>query len=189
MLHIVFNSNNMPKSLFDIKKIPDKIKAEFTNNYIRVYFDNHVTDISLGLLENYTCSKINSLTIDVNSIKSSINNIIYELYHMWISGCTVDITLCEKNILYLSFNDELSLEIQIDDNLPNIILPKLITDKIEMSSDKSCKICLDKDICTVNLPCGHLCFCISCTYKYIKDSNEICPICKIKLTEIKRIYN
>lgn len=54
----------------------------------------------------------------------------------------------------------------------------------------ACKVCLTNKIRTVNLPCGHLVFCFSCTRNFITNNfQHNCPICRVKITEIKMIYN
>ncbi|AYV77132.1 MAG: RING finger domain protein, partial [Barrevirus sp.] len=102
-------------------------------------------------------------------------------------------------ILYLSINDDLMIELPvtnvtlIDPVSPkikedNIKLPKLDKEITVISNDNTCRICMDNDICTINLPCGHLCFCISCCHTYIKSNKNTCPLCNTRLTEIKRFY-
>lgn len=54
----------------------------------------------------------------------------------------------------------------------------------------ACKVCLTNKIRTVNLPCGHLVFCFACTRNFITNNfQHNCPICRVKITEIKMIYN
>ncbi len=70
----------------------------------------------------------------------------------------------------------------------NIILPNSDESDVILSNDNACKICMDKDVCTINLPCGHLCFCITCCHTYVKENKKECPICKVELIEVKRFY-
>ena len=53
----------------------------------------------------------------------------------------------------------------------------------ELQDEKSCKICLDKTIDCVIQPCGHLCACLECARALKK-----CPVCRVKITEIIKVY-
>lgn len=74
--------------------------------------------------------------------------------------------------------------------------PKPIPHPIETAEDDSalekehgvCVICLTARYNTVNLHCGHACFCIACAKEFMKNDQKDCPICRTKLTEIKQIY-
>jgi hypothetical protein len=82
--------------------------------------------------------------------------------------------------------------VEIQNKLPVEIQVKL-PEKIEVlandkTEDNLCKICMDKELCTINLPCAHLCFCIACSYNYVQGKKDTCPICNEKLVEIKRFY-
>lgn len=60
----------------------------------------------------------------------------------------------------------------------------------DVENRDACKVCLTNKIRTVNLPCGHLVFCFSCTRNFITNNfQHNCPICRVKITEIKMIYN
>jgi len=53
-----------------------------------------------------------------------------------------------------------------------------------LSSDKSlCKICFMDNFNTIFLPCGHVVACHKCALSF-----TYCPICRILLTEVKRIF-
>ncbi|XP_023258653.1 baculoviral IAP repeat-containing protein 8-like [Seriola lalandi dorsalis] len=43
---------------------------------------------------------------------------------------------------------------------------------MKLQREKQCKICMDKDISIVFIPCGHLVTCETCSKKLVK-----CPIC------------
>ena len=46
-----------------------------------------------------------------------------------------------------------------------------------------CKICLDKPVCIVFLPCGHLCTCDSCA-----PAMRVCPICRTDVKGTVKTY-
>jgi len=50
----------------------------------------------------------------------------------------------------------------------------------------TCKICFEKPINTVIIPCGHLCSCSSCVPSI---KSNLCPICRQNIKEIIRIYH
>lgn len=67
-----------------------------------------------------------------------------------------------------------------------VILPKLEADtNTKENDDDLCKICIINDLCTINLPCGHMCFCIKCSHSWNKNE---CPTCRTELVEIKRVF-
>lgn len=59
-------------------------------------------------------------------------------------------------------------------------------------AEKCCKICFDKKIKTVIIPCGHACLCISCARnlglgKKLSDKT-LCPICRNPFTMINKLF-
>lgn len=52
----------------------------------------------------------------------------------------------------------------------------------KLKEEKACKICWDRDVCIVFLPCGHIATCKECS------SVKTCPICCSKILERVRIY-
>ena len=57
-------------------------------------------------------------------------------------------------------------------------------DEIRMLEEgKKCKICKDKPIGIVFLPCGHLASCVDCA-KTVK----LCPICKTAISQTVRVF-
>lgn len=188
MLHLVFHSSILINGY-----IPESnnLDIKFMYNDVLIYSDNSlIMAIDKSLFKKYECDIV-SINVNLGDMMNDLKNIIPELKFWIMKGCYFDLSL-NGNLLHISFNDDLTLDIPVtvqtyNKNQP-VKLPEEIFDKIEQS-DNSCKICMDKELCTVNLPCGHLCFCIQCSYKYINDNkDDKCPICQIKLTEIKRIY-
>ena len=54
--------------------------------------------------------------------------------------------------------------------------------KKEVSYDKSCKICLEREISTAVIPCGHSYMCSACSN--IKASKKICAICRGEIQSV-----
>ncbi|XP_041800037.1 E3 ubiquitin-protein ligase XIAP [Chelmon rostratus] len=53
----------------------------------------------------------------------------------------------------------------------------------KLQREKQCKICMDRDICIVFIPCGHLVTCKECSVSLIK-----CPICCGAITQKIKTY-
>jgi len=53
-------------------------------------------------------------------------------------------------------------------------------------TEKECKICFDKQINTVLVPCGHMCVCEGCS-KLLAKNNK-CPICKGAIQKIVKTF-
>ena len=69
---------------------------------------------------------------------------------------------------------------------PKIVLPKVENDTTTKENDEDlCKICMLNDLCTINLPCGHMQFCIKCAHDWKQNT---CPSCRRELTEIKKVF-
>ena len=61
--------------------------------------------------------------------------------------------------------------------------------KCQSDNDDPCQTCEENKLCTINLPCAHLYFCIKCSNDYVLKYNKTtCPICNTKMTEIKQFY-
>jgi len=50
---------------------------------------------------------------------------------------------------------------------------QLVEQNRKLKEDRTCKVCMDREINTVFLPCGHLVCCESCA-----KSLSNCPICR-----------
>ncbi|KAM9850174.1 E3 ubiquitin-protein ligase XIAP [Aulostomus maculatus] len=53
----------------------------------------------------------------------------------------------------------------------------------KLQREKQCKICMDRDICIVFIPCGHLATCKECSQSLVK-----CPICCKAITQKIKTY-
>lgn len=51
----------------------------------------------------------------------------------------------------------------------------------------ACVICQSKQIDTINSPCMHACFCLNCANPATIIDKK-CPICRVKLTEVLRMF-
>ena len=63
---------------------------------------------------------------------------------------------------------------------------KQVTETVTPSGDETlmCKICMEEPIKSLLLPCGHAVACDSC----LKQLPSECPICRLKITEVKTIF-
>ena len=50
-----------------------------------------------------------------------------------------------------------------------------------------CCICTTLTANTVNVPCGHICYCLDCSNESIKHTNK-CPFCRKNINDIIQIY-
>ena len=64
-------------------------------------------------------------------------------------------------------------------------LQNLKRDFREVSDKLLCIICQEKDREVVNLPCKHLCMCLSCAYKTKKSK---CPVCRQPIKGYLKFY-
>lgn len=52
-----------------------------------------------------------------------------------------------------------------------------------------CKVCIEKELDTLILPCKHLCVCSECAnLLYKQPGGKKCPICRAKISETVKIY-
>ncbi len=52
----------------------------------------------------------------------------------------------------------------------------------------ACVICLCNEKCCYTSPCMHLCICLNCANNLITLGDDTCPICRIKIRKIGRVY-
>lgn len=72
-------------------------------------------------------------------------------------------------------------------------MPKKQSVIVEDSDQKLCIICEQKEIITVNMPCGHALVCNECAIEYVEDRLEVstevlCPKCDMILTGIHDLF-
>ncbi len=61
------------------------------------------------------------------------------------------------------------------------------TKKPKQSNAEKCKICYDKDISCVFVPCGHLVACLRCGVRIDRESGA-CPICQKDIALVTQTY-
>ena len=54
--------------------------------------------------------------------------------------------------------------------------------------DPKCKVCLDNNIDSVFLPCGHMMTCITCGFKLVSWLGISCPICRKQIGGVAKIF-
>ena len=63
------------------------------------------------------------------------------------------------------------------------MIRQLEDEVVTLKHEKTCKVCMDKDICVVFLPCGHLVACEDCATAVRK-----CPVCRAVIKGTIRTY-
>ena len=59
----------------------------------------------------------------------------------------------------------------------------LLLENQRLQEEKLCKICMDAEMDTLFLPCGHLCSCGRCAKKLRE-----CPVCKKRIRILQKIF-
>ena len=72
----------------------------------------------------------------------------------------------------------------VENEEPNIT-PLSEAKECDTSQELVCKVCFDARINALTMPCGHCFGCLNCTAKlYLKE----CPICRMVILDVNRIY-
>ncbi|XP_018530983.1 E3 ubiquitin-protein ligase XIAP [Lates calcarifer] len=110
---------------------------------------------------------------------------------MGLKPCVVEKTIKEK--ISRTGSGYSSLEALVEDCLKNT--PESDTARTEeqdedpleklmrLQREKQCKICMDREICIVFIPCGHLVTCVECSKSLVK-----CPICCGAISQKLKTY-
>jgi len=55
---------------------------------------------------------------------------------------------------------------------------------------QKCNICLDRPKCVANIPCGHICSCLECTFRQLHEDWVLpaCPICRANVEGTQRVF-
>ncbi|XP_065877340.1 MND1-interacting protein 1-like [Euphorbia lathyris] len=61
-------------------------------------------------------------------------------------------------------------------------------DKLEVSSDRDCIICMKDEVSVVFLPCRHQVMCSSCSDNYGKKGKVTCPCCRVPVEQRIRLF-
>ncbi|XKL59839.1 hypothetical protein PGB90_000855 [Kerria lacca] len=59
--------------------------------------------------------------------------------------------------------------------------------QVDMKISKECKICFDKPVESILIPCGHMCLCKTCALN-LCIRERICPICRCMIKETYKVY-
>lgn len=101
------------------------------------------------------------------------SSIAQKAIEMGLDPCLVERTILERKRITGSGHS--SVQALVEDCLSNTAAPQEDDPlkKLEkLQREKQCKICMDRDICMVFIPCGHLVCCQQCS-----ASLDKCPIC------------
>lgn len=58
----------------------------------------------------------------------------------------------------------------------------------EDRKERTCVICMDKEVDHVMVPCGHLCVCSGCVKQLKAEKLTTCPVCRTKPKLVQRVY-
>lgn len=103
--------------------------------------------------------------------------------------------LIVTNELYLnekSKNDRISCQLSIDD-LKNLVSDEknnsqnIVSNNNLAEKDDTCNICLSNSK-KIAFNCGHKCCCYGCSLRILENQDQKCPICRVKITNIFKIY-
>lgn len=108
----------------------------------------------------------------------------------------IDITVGSINLSIPVYNfngDSVESDESDEPSVPSIPSVSSLPDgedvKGQPDVDDLCQTCAENKLCTINLPCGHLYFCIKCSNDYVSVYNKkTCPVCNAKITEIKKFF-
>ena len=162
----------------------------------RVRLDQKILLEKLGnLQQEILCLKeaqINSLEVKNKILEEEIQN----LKDAQIEPLEVKNKILEKEIQHLKDTQIEPLEVKnknLEEEIQNLnealVKPLEVKNKglekeiQHLKEAQVCKICIDKKINTVLLPCGHLVSCNECAYSLNK-----CPMCRKLINSKSRIY-
>lgn len=69
------------------------------------------------------------------------------------------------------------------------VLPEFELGDITSNDENSCIICAERKRNTTCIPCGHIIYCVSCTYNMsVKQPLIQCSVCRVAVDRIMRVY-
>jgi len=71
--------------------------------------------------------------------------------------------------------------------LLSVLIPYVVAKKKEEEKDDCCKICMDRKVDTILIPCGHA-FCSLCAFMAKDDPKKGCHVCRGKIERINKIF-
>ncbi len=95
--------------------------------------------------------------------------------------CLFGVAKLEKQIEDLSL--ELNKAHQEIEDRKTLFSQMLPHDDTDVTRKYECKVCMNRLIGVVFMPCGHAMSCLECANRVKK-----CPVCKRSINEISRIY-
>lgn len=63
------------------------------------------------------------------------------------------------------------------------------TKNINVSHQRECMVCGDKDVNAALVPCGHSMFCLDCANRISASGDSLCPICNEAVIQAIRIID
>lgn len=122
-------------------------------------YDHQIIDEEYGIICPYTNEELIEFTINYNRPTTQQRSEIQT----------------QRSEIQIQRSETQSSDIRIVDN------------ESEETEIKNCVICLDGKPNHVLVPCGHLCLCQGCKSNY-NQFNSICPICRVKIQSIIKIF-
>lgn len=173
---------------FNLHSIKSDLQALYLGNYEEFFlgdFDIHIYLVKNGSTSQFWC------TFRVGRVPYEIDILEYNYQEKGID-VPVDSPVSPRKNQSKKFLTSNSKEVIQPPSPPpvpvekKVILPKMEPDTATKDNDDDlCKNCITNDLCTINLPCGHMFFCIQCSFDWKKNE---CPICKMQLNEIKKVF-
>jgi len=74
-------------------------------------------------------------------------------------------------------------EVDLDNNINNEEVDGNNTE----DDENVCKVCFDRKIDIVLVPCFHYCICEDCS-SVVMEQNKLCPICNIHIDKAQKLY-
>ena len=200
---------NLKKNYYDTRNKISLLEKKLENeNYLGKIFMNIENEISkLNKEYNEKLKKINDLE-DIEKIKE-LENILANQSKK-IVDLKENLYQKDKEINELKESDESKerhLKEKIENQLSEILEKNELLESIKeennlqlnllneknriidnYKSDRECKICMSKDSDIILMPCGHLAMCKSCELRSRRQTNQKCPICRKRYTELIKVY-
>eukprot|EP01137_Pigoraptor_chileana_P004547 Opistho-2@46333 len=76
-------------------------------------------------------------------------------------------------------------------SIPNAVVDEAIYEELPLGAIGGCVACLNRIVCTVVVPCGHACMCITCARELVLTTTgavRSCPLCKCQMQSVLRLY-
>lgn len=126
-------------------------------------------------------------------IFESIIYIIGHLFHIYkVVRKPIPPVVSDNERYEFVYNNEQFIQPVQTKQTPDPIVPQGGTDTVISDNDnvRPCVICLENEIKTVFLDCGHMALCLQCSRDYAESNPQLlCVICKEQAKQIKQIYS